>query len=80
MTLRDGKWLLQGGATGTYKVVGNRIVFDWPEVAATLTFTFKRLPGGDLDVRPVLPMDPGDRFVWAPEPWRRIGPPVRDIP
>ena len=80
MTLRDGKWLLQGGATGTYKVVGNRIVFDWPAVAATLTFTFKRLHGGDLDVQPVLPMDPGDRFVWAPEPWRRIGPPIREIP
>ena len=80
MTLRDGKWLLQGGATGTYKVVGNRIVFDWPAEALTLTFTFKRLHGGDLDVQPVPPMDPGDRFVWAPEPWRRIGPPVRDIP
>jgi TRAP-type C4-dicarboxylate transport system substrate-binding protein len=80
MTLRDGKWLLQGGATGTYKVVGNRIIFDWPAVADTLTFTFKRLGGGDLDVKPVLPMDPGDRFVWAAEPWRRIGPPIRDIP
>jgi len=80
MTLRDGKWLLQGGATGTYKLVGNRIVFDWAEVGATLTFTFKRLAGGTLDVRPVLPMDPGDRFVWAPEPWRRVGPPIRDIP
>jgi len=80
MTLRDGKWLLQGGATGSYKVVGNRIVFDWPEVASTLAFTFKRLPGGDLDVQPVLPMDPGDRFVWAAEPWRRVGPPIRDIP
>ena len=80
MTLRDGKWLLQGGATGTYKVVGNRIIFDWPAVADTLTFTFKRLGGGALDVRPVLPMNPGDRFVWAAEPWRRIGPPIRDIP
>jgi TRAP-type transport system periplasmic protein len=80
MTMRDGKWLLQGGATGTYEVVGNRIVFDWPEAGATLTFTFKRLAHGDLDVQPVLPMDPGDRFVWASAPWRHIGPPVRDIP
>ena len=80
MTLRDGKWLLEGGATGTYKVVGNRIIFDWPAVADTLTFTFKRLGAGTLDVRPVLPMDPGDRFVWAAEPWRRVGPPIREIP
>ena len=80
MTMRDGKWLLQGGATGTYKVVGNRIVFDWPEAGATLSFTFKRLAHGDLDVQPVLPMDPGDRFVWASAPWKRIGPPVRELP
>jgi TRAP-type C4-dicarboxylate transport system substrate-binding protein len=80
MTLRDGRWLLGGGATGTYKVAGDRIVFDWPEAAATLTFTFKRLARGDLDVQPVLPMDPGDRFVWASAPWRHVGPPVRDIP
>lgn len=80
MTLRDGKWLLQGGSTGTYKLVGHRIVFDWPEVGATLAFTFKRLAHGDLDVQPVLPMDPGDRFVWAGAPWKRIGPPIRDIP
>ena len=80
MTLRDGRWLLQGGDTGTYKVVGNRIVFDWAEVASTLTFTFKRDADGDLDIEPVLPMDPGDRFVWAAEPWRRVGPPVRSVP
>jgi TRAP-type C4-dicarboxylate transport system substrate-binding protein len=80
MTLRDGRWLLQGGATGTYEIVGNRIVFDWPEIPSTLTFTFKRHANGDLDVKPVLPMDRGDRFVWAAEPWRRVGPPIRAIP
>jgi TRAP-type C4-dicarboxylate transport system substrate-binding protein len=80
MTLSDGKWLLQGGSTGTYEIVGNRIVFDWPQVASTLTFTLKRHANGDLDINPVLPMDPGDRWVWASAPWRRVGPPVRDIP
>jgi hypothetical protein len=35
---------------------------------------------GDLDITPVLPMDRGDRWVWASAPWRRGGPPVRDIP
>ena len=24
--------------------------------------------------------DRGDRFVWSSEPWKRIGPPVREIP
>jgi len=28
----------------------------------------------------VLPMDQGDQVVWSAEPWKRVGPPVRDIP
>jgi TRAP-type C4-dicarboxylate transport system substrate-binding protein len=83
MTLRDGRWLggeTDGGATGTYTIVGDRIVFDWPGVGSTNTFTFKRHANGDLDIKPVLPMDRGDRFQWASAPWRRVGPPVRDIP
>lgn len=80
MTLRGGKWLLQGGATGTYQIIGNRLIFDWPQVASTLTLQFARRDNGDLDVKPVLPMDRGDRWVWASAPWRRIGPPIRDIP
>ncbi len=80
MTLRDGKWSGGGGASGTYEIVGNRIVFDWPQLATTLTFTFTRHANGDLDIRPVLPMDRGDQFNWASAPWRRVGPPVRAIP
>jgi len=80
MTLRGGKWLLQGGATGTYQIIGNRLIFDWPQVASTLTLQFARRDNGDLGVKPVLPMDRGDRWVWASAPWRRIGPPIRDIP
>ena len=88
ITLRDGKWGLQEAGpgdpdaadSGTYEIKGNRVIFDWPQVASTLTFTFTRHASGDLDIKPVLPMDPGDRFNWASAPWRHIGPPVRDIP
>jgi TRAP-type C4-dicarboxylate transport system substrate-binding protein len=83
MTLRDGRWLLGEGDphySGTFKVRGNRLLFDWPGEGYVLTFTFKRDRNGSLDVKPVLPMDRGDQFVWASEPWRRVGPPVRDVP
>jgi TRAP-type C4-dicarboxylate transport system substrate-binding protein len=84
MTLRDGKWLLgeagsadtDGRDTGTYEIAGNRIVFDWPATGSTLTFTFTRHARGSLDLKPVLPMDRGDRGVWAGARWRRVGPPV----
>jgi TRAP-type C4-dicarboxylate transport system substrate-binding protein len=83
MTLRDGKWLLgQAGSesgsreSGTYEVTGNRMVFDWPATGSTLTFTFTRHANGNLDLKPVLPMDRGDRGVWAGGQWRRAGPPV----
>ena len=77
MTLRDGKWASGGGATGTYEISGNRIAFDG---SLTFTLSFKRRANGDLDVKPVLPMDRGDRFNWASAPWRRVGPPITDIP
>jgi hypothetical protein len=80
VTVRDGKWLADGGATGTFKVVRDRIVMAWPDQGLTFTFTFKRRADGTLDLEAVLPMDPGDRFQWASAPWRRVGPPVRDIP
>ena len=79
MTLRDRTWLSGGDATGTYQIVGNRIAFDWPQVPTTLTFTFKRHADGDLDIKPVLPMDRGDRFQFSGL-WRHVGPPVRAIP
>jgi TRAP-type C4-dicarboxylate transport system substrate-binding protein len=83
MILRDGKWLLgQPGSepdahdSGTYEITGNRIVFDWPATGSTLTFAFTRHDNGDLDLKPVLPMDRGDRGVWAGGQWRRAGPPL----
>jgi TRAP-type C4-dicarboxylate transport system substrate-binding protein len=82
MTLRDGKWRM--GETdperysGTFEIVGNRLVFDW--LATTLTFAFKRHEDGDIDLEPTPPMHPGDAGVWAGGRWRLVGPPVREIP
>jgi TRAP-type C4-dicarboxylate transport system substrate-binding protein len=82
MTLRGGRWLLGTDPhySGTFEAKGSRLIFDWPSEASVLTFSFKRGQGGSLDVKPVLPMDRGDQFVWASAPWRRVGPPVRDVP
>lgn len=79
MTLNDGKWH-GGDSSGTYKIVGQRIVFDWPAEGVTNAFTFERRAGGDLDLDPVLPMDRGDQFNTASETWRRVGPPIEDTP
>jgi TRAP-type C4-dicarboxylate transport system substrate-binding protein len=82
MTLRGGKWMLGGEEfdSGTFEVRGNHLVFDWPGTGTVVTVSYRRLKGGSLDIKPVLPMDRGDQFVWASEPWRRVGPPVRKIP
>jgi hypothetical protein len=81
-TLRDGRWLFGTDPhySGTFETRGNRLLFDWPGEGYVLTFTFERDRNGSLDLKPVLPMDRGDQFVWASEPWRRVGPPVRDVP
>jgi hypothetical protein len=79
MTLRDRKWLIgEGPDAGTYVVTGNRIVFKW--ATSVLIFTFERERDGTLRLTPDPSVEQGDRFVWSSEPWRRIGPPVRDIP
>jgi hypothetical protein len=82
MTLRDGRWLLGSDPhySGTFKVQADRLVFDWPSEASVLTFGFTRRSGDTIVVKPVLPMDRGDQFVWGSAPWRRVGPPVRDVP
>ena len=83
MTLRGNKWLggdTYGGDTGTYQIAGDQLIFDWPATGSTITISFKRRADGTLDVKPVLPMERGDRVVWASEPWKRVGPPVRTIP
>jgi C4-dicarboxylate-binding protein DctP len=78
-TLRDGKWIGNGSDRGTYEVIGNRIRFSWPSENSVLIFTFSRDRDGTLHLTPAV-VERGDRFVWSSEPWRRIGPPVRDIP
>ena len=79
-TLRAGKWQIgEGPDRGTYEVIGNRIRFIWPSENSVLIFTFSRDRNGTLHLTPAY-VERGDRFIWSGEPWRRIGPPVRDIP
>jgi hypothetical protein len=42
-------------------------------------FTFARDGNGTVHLKPVPPMDPGDQFIWAYKPWRRIGPPTQTV-
>jgi TRAP-type C4-dicarboxylate transport system substrate-binding protein len=83
MTLRDGKWLIGEGDnpednSGTYEIIGGRLVFQWGD--STLVFKFTRDQDGTLRLTPVPPINAGDALVWAGGPWRRVGPPIRDIP
>ena len=82
MTLRDGRWLMGDVEpekySGTYEIREDRLSFDW--AGTTNTFRFRREPDGDLHLKPVPPMDLGDAVVMAGGTWRRVGPPVRDIP
>jgi hypothetical protein len=38
-------------------------------------FTFSRDPDGTLHLRAIPPMDPGDEWIMAGAPWKRVGPP-----
>jgi TRAP-type C4-dicarboxylate transport system substrate-binding protein len=82
MTLRDGGWLMGDEDpeqySGTYKIVRDKLVFDWGE--STLAFEFARDGDGTIHLKPLRPMNVGDAVVWAGGPWRRVGPPVRDVP
>jgi hypothetical protein len=83
MTLRDGRWLLGDDDSpeddsGTYRIVGNKLVFEWGET--TLAFEFARDGDGTIRLTPLPPMNVGDAVVWGGAPWQRVGPPVRDIP
>jgi TRAP-type C4-dicarboxylate transport system substrate-binding protein len=82
MTLRDGKWRMGDedpeAYSGTYKIVGKRLVFEWRD--SILTFAYTRDADKTIHLWPIPPMDPGDAGVMAGGPWRYVGPPVRDIP
>jgi hypothetical protein len=78
--LRDGRWEAAVGEAGehggTYSIRGNRITFgDGPD-GKPEWFVFSLDRNGTLHLKPVLPMDPGDWWVTAGEPWQRVGPPL----
>jgi TRAP-type C4-dicarboxylate transport system substrate-binding protein len=72
ITLEDGRMEDGPGEAGTtYTVADDQITFYVPAWGYSLTFTFS-VDDGDLHLTPVLPMDPGDQFVWATHPWTKI--------
>jgi hypothetical protein len=77
--LRNGTWQSSGPDHdgGTFSIHGSTATFVWPRTAIVLSYRFTREARGTIRWTPVLPMDLGDRFVWASQPWRRIGPPTR---
>jgi len=75
--LNDGKSRFGGGVPGTYTIRGKTITFVAPAYATVESFTFTFDRQGTLRLRPVLPMDRGDRWVVAGEPWQRVGPPIK---
>lgn len=78
-TLKDGTWTLShtGGEVqidtpgDSYSVQGDRITFDWTGVGI-LTFTYTLDEHGNLHLKPVPPMAPGNVFVWTTHPWTRL--------
>ena len=76
--LQNGSWNFASPERdeGTYTIRGNRIRFVWPRVASILVFKSGRDQNGTLHLKPILPMDSGDQFIWSSQPWRRIGAPT----
>jgi TRAP-type C4-dicarboxylate transport system substrate-binding protein len=75
--LRDGKWTANSDRpadVGTYSLDGDRIVFRLG--TAAMRFTYVRDRDGTLHLRPIPPMERGDRFFMAGAPWLRVGPPT----
>ena len=81
--LNNGRWLFPNGEPpqpqGTYTIRGNRITFVDTQRGLGESFIFSIDRDGTLHLEPVLPMDRGDQWVMAGEPWLRVGPP-RPIP
>jgi TRAP-type C4-dicarboxylate transport system substrate-binding protein len=79
--LRDGKLVAtldRPPDTGTYSIQGDRIILRIDgAVGMPLEFRFIRDRDGTIRLRPVLPMDRGDQWVWSGAPWHRVGPPTR---
>jgi TRAP-type C4-dicarboxylate transport system substrate-binding protein len=77
--LRNGTWRFVSpeGDDGTFSIRGDRLRFVWPRIPSILVFRYTRDTDGTIHLKPVLPMDRGDQFVWSFKPWKRIGPPTR---
>jgi TRAP-type C4-dicarboxylate transport system substrate-binding protein len=74
VVLEDGRMDDGPGEPGTtYSVAGDKITFYVPAWGYSLTFAFSVDSKGSLHLTPVLPMDKGDRFVWATKVWTKIG-------
>jgi TRAP-type transport system periplasmic protein len=74
ITLRDGQ--VKGGCWGEgayYSLSGNQITLTSVEHGHITTFTFAVDDKGNLHLTPVQPMDPGDAFTCAYNPWIKIG-------
>lgn len=63
------------GPHGTYSIRGNHITFGDGPNGKPEWFVFS-LEDGTLHLKPVKPMDRGDQWVTAGEPWKRVGPPL----
>jgi hypothetical protein len=76
--LREGTWRFRSPEVdqGTFSIRGDRLRFVWPRIPSILVFRFTRDGDGTIHLRPVLPMDRGDQFVWSYKAWTRIGPPT----
>jgi len=78
--LRDGRWEWAVGESGehggTYSIRGSRITFGDGPNGKPEWFVFSLDRDGTLHLKPVKPMDPGDQWVTAGEPWQRVGPPL----
>ena len=75
--LRDGRFVDPNSRprnAGTYTISGNTIVFGGKYIGRDLSFTFVRERDGSVRLKPVLPMERGDQFVWSAALWHRIGP------
>jgi TRAP-type C4-dicarboxylate transport system substrate-binding protein len=74
ITLTDGR--LEGGCFGadggTYSVDRDRIMFHSIEYGTDSTVIFSRDDKGNLDLKPVPPIDPGDAFNCFYKPWTKI--------
>ena len=81
--LRNGRWEWavgeRGEHGGMYSIRANRITFGDGPNGKPEWFVFSLDRAGTLHLKPVLPMDRGDQWVTAGEPWQRVGPP-RPIP